>query len=96
MLREQVVQCRCAASVAAKHRNLVALCLLKRASYHFVGNGVDKQNEHVRISEFFANGSALLGEHLRLTAVILANSFVLANHSLVAANNHNAHFFLPG
>ena len=59
-----------------------------------MGHRVGEKNHQVRAAEFVAQTAGGLGEHLRLAAVALAEVFVAALHTFVAAKNYNAHLSL--
>ena len=74
--------------------HVVPLCLLSGSNYHFMGNGIGKQDQKIRTADLFSHRSVLLREYLGLAAITFTDISILTNHSFISTDNYYAHRFL--
>ena len=69
ILIENSLQSRCTAGMNSGDGHVVSLCLLSGSNYHFMGNGIGKQDQKIRTADLFSHRSVLLREYLGLAAI---------------------------
>lgn len=62
--------------------------------YHLMGYGTGKQDHQIRRTDLLFDGSGFFREHLCRTAVRHTHIGILAAHTLVSSDNHNAHWII--
>ena len=59
--------------------------------YHFMGHCIRKQHQQIRTAYLFSEISTHLGKYLCPALKTSADLFILADHSVMPAYDHNAH-----
>lgn len=65
--------------------------LVQGATHHFVGYGVGEKDKQIRAADLLVQIGAHLSEYLCLAVIIFTDFFILAYHSVMAADDNNAH-----
>ena len=65
--------------------------LVQGAAHHFVGYGVGEKDKQIRAADLLVQIGAHLSEYLCLAVIIFTDFFILAYHSVMAADDNNAH-----
>ena len=73
------------------HHGLPAAGLVHGAVEHFVGHGAGKEDQQIGRTDFVSQSAAHFCENLGTAAVFFAEVFVLALHTLISADDDNAH-----
>ena len=82
------------ACVGTDRSHITSFCLLQRAAYHLMGNGIRKQNEQIRRADIL-QAICHFRIYLYLTLVLSAQIFILAGHAFIAADNYYTHVTSP-
>lgn len=77
--------------MASHHIGITFLRLGDCAPHHLVRYRVRKEDNEIRRANLISQLCRHLCEHLRLAVVLLTNLFVLADHAIMSAHNHDAH-----
>lgn len=85
-------QCTAAAGMAPDNVRLDSLGLGHGATDHFMRHRIGKKHYQIRASDFFFQITGHLRKHFSFALILLTYLFILAGHTIVAADNYNAHF----
>ena len=92
---QQIPQ-RCdAAALYPCNGHIIFLGCLDSTLHHLVGHRAGKKDHQIGSAHFFAQTAARLRKDFALTPIAVTQVLIAALHTLVAAENHNAHKMLP-
>ena len=77
--------------MTAYHAGCAVVDSVQGTFYHLMGNRIGKQDQKVRTSDLLIHVGAHLGKDLCLAFEFLTYLLVLANHTVMAADNYYAH-----
>ena len=88
---EQLLQCTGAAAVASGDSSVLPSSLAGGTFHHFVRDGAGEQNNQIGRPNLSFKICRHVGKHFCAAAVTLTDIFVLAFHSLIAADDYYTH-----
>ena len=91
MCGQQFLQRAGAAGVAAGYPGIAASGFLQGGTHHFMRNSIGEQDDQIRKPQLPLKVRGHFGKNLCPASIAIADLFILALHSFVAADDDNTH-----